>query len=98
MKAKRKPATKSKTKAKAKPPKNPNAPTPEFYRKLGEAYREQEDGLGDLLIMAKITARAAMGDEEGEKIFTTYHLHDMIEDFRQEWYDCHKKAAGEVAS
>jgi hypothetical protein len=86
MKAKRKPAIK------AKPPKNANAPTAEFYRKLGEAYREQEDGLGDLLIMSELAATASISGDEGERVFTAHHLRDMINDFRQEWYDRHKEA------
>jgi hypothetical protein len=92
MKAKRKPATKAKANAKAKPPKNPNAPTPEIYRKLGEAYREQENDLCDLLTMANITDTLMTDGETGEQIFAVTHLRDMIEDFRQQWYDEHKKA------
>ena len=84
MKAKRKPATK------AKRPKTASTPDAKFYRKLGEAYREQEDPLGDLLTMAEIAARASMGNEKGEAIFTAHHLRDMIEDFRQDWYDKHR--------
>jgi hypothetical protein len=86
MKAKRKPATKAKRKPAARA-------TPGFYRELGHAYRDQEGDLGDLLTMAKITARAAMGDEEGEKIFTAYHLLDMIDEFRQKWLDRHTAAS-----
>jgi hypothetical protein len=91
MKAKRKPATKS------KPQKAPNALTPEFYHKLGEAYRDQEDGLGDLLIMSELAATASISGDEGERVFTAHHLRDMIDDFRQEWYDRHKEAQSKPA-
>jgi hypothetical protein len=89
MKAKRKPATKAKRKPAAKV-KTAAAHEAEFYRRLGEAYREQEDPLGDLLTMAEIAARASLGNVKGEAIFTAHHLRDMIDDFRQEWYDQHK--------
>lgn len=84
MKAKRKPA------AKAKSPKNASTPDAKFYRKLGQAYRDQEGDIGDLLTMAEIAARASIGDTKGEAIFTAHHLRDMIDDFRQNWYDQHK--------
>jgi hypothetical protein len=87
MKAKRKPAAKAKS-----PKKITAALEAKFYRKLGEAYREQEDPIGDLLTMAQITARASIGNEKGEAVFTAHHLADMIDDFRQQWYDSHKEA------
>lgn len=102
MKAKRKPATRAKFKSSAKAKRSQNAPhasTPEFYRKLGQAYRDQEGDLGDLLTMAEITARASMaGERKGEAIFTAYHLRDMIDDFRKNWYDQHEAAAKGTAS
>jgi hypothetical protein len=101
MKAKRKPATKAKSKSAAKakrPQAAPNAPTPEFYRHLGQAYRDQEGDLGDnLLTIAEITAGYSIHGDEGERIFTAHKLHDMIDDFRQNWYNQHKQAASEAA-
>lgn len=87
MKAKRKPAAKA-----GRPQNAPHAPTPEFYRKLRQAYRDQEGDMGDLL--TEITARASIGERKGEAIFTAHHLRDMIHDFRQNWYDQHKAAEG----
>ena len=87
MKAKRKPTTK--VTAKGKRPKS-NADDAKFLRRLGQAYRDQESDICDLLTMAEITARASMGDEKGEAIFTAHHLRDMIDDFRQNWYEQHR--------
>ena len=53
MKAKRKPTTKAK-----RPQGAPNAPTPEFYRKLGEAYRNQESDICDLVPVPHSTCPA----------------------------------------
>jgi hypothetical protein len=57
-------------------------------------WGKHEDAIGDLLIMANIAARAACGEERGEQIFTANHLRDMIDEFRQSWYDSHKEANG----
>jgi predicted DsbA family dithiol-disulfide isomerase len=81
MKAKRKPATKATRNSEV-----------EFHQKLGHAYCDQEGDISDLLTMAEIAARATMGEKKGEAIFTAHHLRDMIDDFRQEWYDRHKVA------
>jgi hypothetical protein len=95
MKAKRKPASKAKAKAKAKP--FANAPTPEFYRKLGEAFEDQENSINDLMIMAELTANASIEEDESACVFTTHHLRDMIYDFRNLWYNRRKAAQSKVA-
>jgi hypothetical protein len=92
MKAKRKPATKAKRQQGA-----PNAPTPEFYRKLCEAFRHQESDISDLVIMAELTARASVDGDEGERIFTAHHLLDMIEEFKRTWHNSHKAAESKGA-
>jgi hypothetical protein len=55
MKAKRKPATK------AKRAQDPHA---EFHRKLGQAFRDQESDISDLLTMAEIAARGVDRGQE----------------------------------
>jgi predicted DsbA family dithiol-disulfide isomerase len=67
-------------------------PNAEIDRKLGKAFFEQESDISDLLTMANIAARASIGDEKGEAIFTAHHLRDMVDDFRQQWYDSVKEA------
>jgi predicted DsbA family dithiol-disulfide isomerase len=88
MKAKRKTATKTK--------RTPD-PDAEFHRKLGQAYRDQESDISDLLTMAEIAARASIEDKKGEAIFTAHHVRDMIDDFRQQWHDTHKEAQSKPA-
>jgi predicted DsbA family dithiol-disulfide isomerase len=65
----------------------------QLHRKLGQAFCEQESDIADLLTMAEIAARASVEPEKGEAIFTCHHLRDMIDDFRQQWHESHKKAA-----
>jgi hypothetical protein len=67
-------------------------PNAETDRELGKAFFGQESDISDLLTMANIAARAPVGSERGETIFTAHHLADMIEEFRQRWHDSVKEA------
>jgi hypothetical protein len=84
-----------------KKPRRKGAPKParatdastELDRKLAEAFREQESDICDLLTMANITDNL---DSEGERLFAIGHLRDMIDEFRRNWYESHKKGSGKA--
>jgi hypothetical protein len=87
MKAKRKPATK------ANRLQNEIDSDAEFYRKLGEAFCDQEDDISDLLTMSELAAKASVnGEDEDERIFTAHHLRDMIDKFKHQWHAKHDAA------
>jgi hypothetical protein len=84
MKAKRKPATKAKRRPSTK---GAIARQHAVHDKLSRAYMDQEDPICDLLTMAEIAYHL---NEKGQMIFAISHLRDMIDDFRQNWYNQHK--------
>jgi hypothetical protein len=84
MKAKRKPATKG-----------ARARQHAARDKLSRAYMDQEGEICDLLTIANIADQLT---STGQKIFAIGHLRDMIDDFKQKWYDQHKAAGGDEGS
>jgi hypothetical protein len=92
MKANRKPATK------ANRQQNKIDSDAEFYRKLGEAFCDQEDDISDLLTMSELAARASVNGDEGERIFTAHHLRKMIDEFKHQWYAKHDAANAAVGA
>jgi hypothetical protein len=65
----------------------------DLERKLGQAFRDQESDICDLLTMANIANDL---DNEGQRIFAVDHLCGMIDEFKQNWYDSIKKASGKA--
>jgi hypothetical protein len=91
MKAKRKPAAKTK---RTKPAAKADA---KFYRKLGEEFRELESPICDLSTMANIADDMMMNGTEGQQRFAVTHLREMIQDFKEDYLDSYTKAQSKGA-